>query len=402
MAEESDGSIFSKLKKDAPPAPEAARPAAAAPSSAAASAVPAPLTPPPLPPVSDSRLAGLEASIRALRSELDALKNKPAVQPPAALPPVAENRLADLEAGMRKLHTGLEALTNRPAPPTKGMDELVARLTRAESIVLDLRCQLAEGEEAVNSRVAQTASKDEMKMLDLRLADLGAAFSGLKRTFAGEAELAARLELTERSLAELNALRPGQQAQLKASLDSLVSREEVDALRVNITSALGSLEEMKRGLLLYSEDFSGVERECRKALGEMRGYMKSAAQKPLEARFDEYLKEVVAGLSGKLAEVETAMHAGLAELSGRLTTGEVLYKKMFTEAEACLRESIEPELKSVDSQLKDLRGNLNRLSDDYAVMAERKLRALEFKYSAFEAMSRRMDDIEALLRKAVD
>ena len=155
---------------------------------------------------------------------------------------------------------------------------------------------------------------------------------------------------------------------------------------------------MKSRLSLYSEEFSGVERGCRKALGEMQGYVKSAEQKPMAEKFDEYLKESVARLSDRLAEAETAMHAGLAELSGRLTANEILYKKIFTEAEERLRKSVEPELKSVDGQLKWLRENMIRLSDDYTVVAERKMRALEGKYAAFEAIARRMDAIDAALK----
>ncbi|OIO02348.1 MAG: hypothetical protein COX65_04895 [Elusimicrobia bacterium CG_4_10_14_0_2_um_filter_56_8] len=366
--EENSGSIFSKLKKDPAPGP---KPAAEAAPQAALPPPPPPRPnlppPPPLPPVRDERLAGLEAAVLALQSELDAVKNRPA--PQAA-----------------------------PLPPTVGGEEFAFRLARTEQTLEQLRKQLAADEESAASRAGKAVSKDEVKNIDLRITDLAASLEGLGRAFAREGELAARLERAEAAIGEIKTLQPGQQSQIRASLDALAPREEVDALRVNVSGALESLEEMKSRLSLYSEEFSGVERGCRKALGEMQGYVKSAEQKPMAEKFDEYLKESVARLSDRLAEAETAMHAGLAELSGRLTANEILYKKIFTEAEERLRKSVEPELKSVDGQLKWLRENMIRLSDDYTVVAERKMRALEGKYAAFEAIARRMDAIDAALK----
>lgn len=284
-----------------------------------------------------------------------------------------------------------------PLPPMANVD-LLRRLERAESVIEDLRRQAAAAEEEAKERAAKAASKDELKNIDLRMSDLAAAYDGLGRAFAREAELAARLELAEGALAEFKTQLPGQQLQLKTKLDVLAPKEEVDALRVNVSGAAAALEGLKQRFAQYAEEFSGVERECRKALGEMQGYVKSAQEKPLTEKFDDYLKESVARLSDKLAEVETAMHAGLAELSGKLLAGEVLYKKIFTEAEERLRKGVEPELKSMDGQLKWLRENMIRLSDDYTVVAERKMRALEGKYSAFEAIARRMDAIDASLK----
>lgn len=284
-----------------------------------------------------------------------------------------------------------------PLPPRADV-ELLRRLERAEAVIEELRRRAAAAEESEAARSGKTASKDELKNLDLRMTDLAASYEGLGRAFAREKELAARLEQAENALAEFRTALPGREASLKTKLDVLAPREEVDSLRVNVSGALGALEEMKTRFTQYAEEFSGVERECRKALGEMQGYVKSAAQQPLAAKFDDFLKESVARLSDKLAGVETAMHAGLAELSGRLTANEVLYQKMFTEAEDRLRKSVEPELKSMDGQLKWLRENVIRLSDDYTVVAERKMRALEGKYAAFETIARRMDAIDAALK----
>jgi hypothetical protein len=274
---------------------------------------------------------------------------------------------------------------------------LLRRLERAEAGIEELRRRAAEGEKP-EPRASNAASSDGIKNIELRLSDLTASFDGLRRTFAREGELAARLEQAEGALAEIKTLRPGREARLKADLEALAPKDEVDALRVNVSGALGSLEEIKLSFAQYSEEFARVERGCSKALGEMRGFVKNAEQKPLAEKFDEYLKESVARVSDRLAEVETAMHSGLSEMSGRLLAAEILYKKMFADAEERLRKSVEPELKSIDGQLRWLRENMIRLSDEYTVVAERKMRALEGKYSAFEAIARRMDAIDAALK----
>jgi len=73
---------------------------------------------------------------------------------------------------------------------------------------------------------------------------------------------------------------------------------------------------------------------------------------------------------------------------------------MFSAAEERLAKGLEPRLKDMDGQLRWLRESVIRLSDDYAVVTERRMRALEAKYSAFETIARRMDAIDAALKKA--
>lgn len=381
--QENNGSIFSNLKKGASHGPAPARREALPPPPPQQTAQepppqdqavqpppprPANFPPPPLPPppAADVRIPALETALRTLQDEIQILKARP--EPEA------------------------------PPPPTGAVEEFGPRLVRAESLVEELRRQVAACDEGSKARDANAAPITEIKNIDLRLGDLAVSYDGLKRTFAREGELAARLEQAESALAEFRVMLPGQQAQLKTRLAELAPKEELDALRVNISGALGSLEEVKKKFAQYSEEFSGVERECRKALGEMQGYARSAGEKPLAEKFDEYLKESVSRLSVKLAEVETALHAGLAEMSGKLLAGEILYKKMFREAEDRLAKSVEPKLESIDGQLKWLRENMIRLSDEYTVVTERKIRALEGKYSAFEAIARRMDAIDAALK----
>lgn len=373
MSEENSGSIFGKLKRESSagqaPAAGPAAPRQAPPPPPPPPALPPPpaFLPPPVTPVNDPRVGRLEAEVAELRAELEALRNRPETPAP-------------------------------PPLPSGGSEEFGARLVRVEAVIEEMRLQAAAAEENAAARSGKAASREETKILDLRISDLAASFDGLKRTFAREGELAARLEQAEAGLAEFKVQAEGQQAQTKLALDGLAGKDELDALRVKVAAAAASMEEMKRRFAQYAEEFSGVERECRKALGEMQGCVKSAEQKPLAEKFDEYMKETVSRLAVKLAELETAMHAGLAEMSGKLMSGEILYKKVFTEAEGRLIKSVEPELKSVDGQLKWLRENLIRLSDDYTVVAERKMRALEGKYAAFEAISRRMDAIDAAFK----
>lgn len=370
MSLENDGgSLFHKFKKTQK-APEVFVPSPAA----QPQALPRAQDPVPR---DDGKMALLEAAVKELKAEIAALKSP--APGPAVIPPLPQFR---------------EPPPLPAAPPA----ELLLRLERAENVIEQMRREAAADAENVQMRVANAATRDEVKNIGLRISDLTASFDGLTRTFAREGELAARLERTEGALAEIKTLLPGQQAQLKKNVEEFVPREEMDAMRANVLGAQASVEEIKRAFARYSEEFSGVERECRKTLGEAKGYAKSAEQNPLAAQFDEYLKESVSRLGMKLAEVETSLHAGLADLSGRLMASEVLYKKIFTEAEERLKKGLEPQLNNMEGQLKWLRENLIRLSDDYTVVAERKMRALEGKYSAFEAIARRMDAIDAALK----
>lgn len=213
-----------------------------------------------------------------------------------------------------------------------------------------------------------------------------------------EEELAARLELAESSLAGLKAAFEGQRARFEGELDAVAQKDSVEALRVNLAAALTALDGMKLNFAQYADELAASRSECRKALGEAQGLARVAAQNQAGGQLDGFLRDSVDRLSARLAELETAMHAGLSELSARFTANEVLYGKMFSSAEERLKKGLEPQLKRVEGELRWLRENLLRLSDDYTVVAERKIRALEAKYSAFEAISRRMDAIDAALR----
>lgn len=367
MAEE-NGSIFDKFRKPAGPAaqPGAGQPLPPPPPPRPAAAGPLP-PPPPLPPQQpDQRVTALQEEVAALRAELAELKSRPAPE--------------------------------QPRPPEGGGNEFAFRLGRAEELLEALRRQLSSDEEAMREGDGKAASRDELKDMGLRVGDLGASFDGLKRAVSSEGELAARLGQTEAAVTELRTVLEGQQRKLKSELEALAPRETADEMRVNLAGAIASLDEMKLNFAQYSEELSSMGAECRKALGEAQGLAKAAAQGGGAARFDEHLKDLVAKLHTRLAQVETAMHAGLSELAARFNGSEVLYNKMFSAAEERLNESLGPKLKDIDGQLRWLRENVIRLADDYTVVAERKMKALEAKYSAFEAISRRMDAIDAALK----
>lgn len=310
-----------------------------------------------------------------------------------------ENNDQEISAGGGELPPPPAPQAPAPPPPPSPEAELRGRLERAEAWIEALYRMYNESAESAQLRVEKAASKDDLKNTERKIFDLSSSVDGLKRTFAREGELAARLEAAESSLAGLKTSLEGQQGRAKAGLEALATKDELDALRVSASGNAAALDEMKKRFAQFSEEFSGVERECRKALGEAQGYARAAAQHPVAAQFEEYLKESVSRLGAKVGEVETALHAGLAEISGRMTASEVLYKKMFAAAEENLKKSVEPQLKDLEGQLRWLRENLVRLSDDYAVVTERKIRALEAKTSAFEAMARRMDAIDAAMKK---
>lgn len=211
-------------------------------------------------------------------------------------------------------------------------------------------------------------------------------------------ELSARLEIAESTVAELRSAFERQRSRLEAELDGMAQKDAVEALRVNLAASLTALGEMKLNFAQYADELAASRSECRKALGEAQGLAKAAAQNQAAGQMDEFVRDSVTRLGARLAEVETAMHAGISELAARFNSNEVLYNRMFATAEERLKKGIEPQFKSIDGQLRWLRENLLRLSDDYTVVAERKMKALEAKYSAFEAISRRMDSIDAALR----
>ena len=287
----------------------------------------------------------------------------PGCAPP---PPAPDARVQVLEAAFRELKGEFDAYragTATPAP-VQAAPQLLARLERAEAGIAALREELG----AAGERAGTAATKAEVSGLDQRTAGLEAAVAGLQRAVAGERELAAKLERSGAELAE-------------------------------VKIALTVLEEVKRGGAQYAEEFSRIEHECRKALGEMQGYIRSAQEKPLAGRFDEHLKEAVGRLNVKLSEVEIALHAGLSRLSSRLDADRALSEKIFTEVEDRVRKGVEPGLKAAADETKWLRDKVLWLKDEYKIVMERKIRALEGKYSAFEAISDRMDTICESLEK---
>ncbi|MDD2805634.1 MAG: hypothetical protein PHV33_08775 [Elusimicrobiales bacterium] len=388
MAEENNGSIFGKFrKKAAPAAPAEGLPP---PPPRLPQFTPPPLPPLPMPALPDGKAAELEVKTGALSAKTGELDAK----------------TAELAGELAALRGELEALKNRPEtpaappPPQGGGEEFAFRLGRAEAVLAELRGQVSAGADALRAEAAKAATRDELKDMGLRVSDLSVSFDGLRRTFSSEGELAGRLEQAEGAVAALKTALEGQQRRLKGELEALAPRALTDEMRVNLSGAVSALDEMKLNFAQYSEELAAVAAECRKALGEAQGLAKAAAQGGVAGRFDEHLKDLVAKLSARLSEVETAMHAGVAELAARMNSNEVLYNKMFSAAEERLAKGLEPKLKDIDGQLRWLRESVIRLSDDYAVVAERRMRALEAKYSAFETIARRMDAIDAALKKA--
>lgn len=282
------------------------------------------------------------------------------------------------------------------SPQPEETDMLRLRVDRAEALIVDLQRRAAEAEEALGARPA--AAAQEPQGHDPRISELASSLDALKLRASREGELAARLEVAESSLAGLKSAFDGQRSRLEAELDGLAQKDAVEAMRVNLSASLTALDEMKLNFAQYADELSASRSECRKALGEAQGLARAAAQNQAAGQMDGFVRDSVTRLGAKLAELETAMHAGLSELSVRFNANEVLYNKMFASAEERLKKGIEPQLKSIDGQLRWLRENLLRLSDDYTVVAERKMKALESKYAAFEAISRRMDSIDAALR----
>ena len=171
--------------------------------------------------------------------------------------------------------------------------------------------------------------------------ELAGAADGVKRAVAAEAEFAVRMERAENLIAELKVLVASQQAQLN----------------------------------------------------------KYAEQKQVADGLSEYLRDLTTRLNTRLAETENAMHLSLSEMSARLTGNEAVYGKKFSDAESLLKKNVGGEIAALDANVKKLRESVVWLADEFKIVMERKIRALEGKYAAFEAIARRMDTIDAALKK---
>jgi hypothetical protein len=237
-----------------------------------------------------------------------------------------------------------------------------------------------------------------VKTLKAEIAALNAAVTRPAPPVKPDKELLARLDRSEAGLLQLKTIVSECQFKVEECLEKAVSKDDIAAVNFSVSDVVSSFEAMKRRLSDYAAEFSGVEHECRKYIGELRGYVKNIDQKLVAERFDEYLKNSVSRQSAKLAEVETAMHTGLADLSSRLMSDEVLYGKIFAESEERIKKGMEPDMQEVSGQVKNLREKVTWLMDEYNIVMERKMRALEAKYSAFDALAVRMDTItEAIL-----
>lgn len=200
-------------------------------------------------------------------------------------------------------------------------------------------------------------------------------------------ELLARIERSETGLIEIKKL-----------LDS--SKEDVATVNFKIADTITALEAAHHRLSAYTEEFSGIEQECRKSLGEMQGYLKNVSQKLVAQRLDDHLKDSVTRLSGRLSDIEKAMYASLGDLSSRLMSDEVLYGKIFSEAEERMRKGLAPDIQAINGQLKGIGEKVTWLMDEYNIVMERKIRVLDAKYSAFDALSARVEMLgEALSRE---
>lgn len=171
--------------------------------------------------------------------------------------------------------------------------------------------------------------------------ELAAASEGVSRAVEAEAGLAVRMERAENLIAELKVLVSSQQAQLN----------------------------------------------------------KYAEQKVVSDGLSEYLRDLVARMNARVTEAENTMHVSLSDLSARLTGNEAVYGRMFSDAESRLKKTVGGEITALDAQTKRLRESVVWLADEYKIVMERKIRALEGRYSAFEAIARRMDTIDAALKK---
>ncbi|OGS13589.1 MAG: hypothetical protein A2234_04530 [Elusimicrobia bacterium RIFOXYA2_FULL_58_8] len=315
---------------------------------------PQPLQPQPLSPAAapadNSRLLAVEKEVSALRAALAEFKNIAGL---AAAPPADDPRLLAVEKELGVLRAALAEARRAAACAAPALAEqlkLAARVDGSEKKMEEFLSRLA----------AQENNMDSAKV-SLMLEEHGKKLAEHEKVFN------------------------------KAV--SAVQPDEVSSLRQDVGRLVAGFEDVKQKFASYAEEFSAVERECRASLGSMKGYVKAAENDPLAGRFDNYLKDSVASLAGKLADAEVSMHAALAGLAGRLNANEALYGRMFTEAEERLKKSLIPEIRQLSDRITAVSSDVGWLKDEYQIVMARKIRALEGKYSAFDAISEHMSVI---------
>ena len=352
----------------------------------------------------DARVAGLEAAVKALQSEIAALKQAASrPQPPPPPPPLSlpAKHDKDLISRLERSESGVLELKNMffeyQSQMEKHLEVIASKNEVSENGVLGLKNMFLEYQSQIKKHLEIIASKNEAS--ENGVLEFKTMFSEYR------SQMKKHLEIITSKNEELAALR-GMSAESLTAFETMMKHTvnaEVDAVKVMVSDKLAAFEAMrKRTVSEYTAEFSGIERECRKTLGEVKGYLENVSQKLVAERFDDYLKDSVSRLSGKVADVEKAMHTGLADLSSRLMSDEVLYGKIFVESEDRLRKGLEPDMQAVNGQLKSLREKLTWLTDEYSIVMERKMRALEVKYSAFDVISARMDTINEALRSEND
>ena len=394
----SEDSLFSKYKKGQA-ARSAAEPAPAAPAAGPEAVITrAPAEQPPVQPAPViisaqpdpellARLDRSEKMITELRQELSAHK---AVPPPPPPPPVPYKELLARQEGSEKMIADLRQELSLPDK------ELLARQERSEKMLADLRQELSIHSSApIPPPVVITAAPDK--------------------------ELVLHLERSEKIIAELRGELASQRELFRSALNEGLTREDLKKADFKIDDVAGAVAKLKGGILDQAADFSAtkrkveetlkdfedisrrvsgftsgfaeIEHSCRLALGEVQGCVKQIARKAGDGKFDQSVRESVARLQDKIAGLEKALYAGLGDLSGRLMADEVLYRKIFSEAEERVKKGLAPEMMAVANKFKELEGKVGWLTEEYDIVMKRKIRALEAKYSAYEAISVKLDAI---------
>ena len=173
-------------------------------------------------------------------------------------------------------------------------------------------------------------------------------------------------------------------------------KREMSVAAEGVTRAAGT----QARLAVRMERSENLIAELKVLVSSQQAQLDKYAETKLVAEgLSEYLRDLVARLNAKLADAENTMHITLSDMSARLTGSEAIYGKMFSDAEDRVKKSLGGEITAMNAHLKKLREDVVWLSDEYKIVMERKIRALEGKYSAFEAIAGRMDSIDAALKK---
>lgn len=181
---------------------------------------------------------------------------------------------------------------------------------------------------AAEAGLAGAAKAGDVGRLESGLAGLG---ERLETSLAAQAErLEARMTAQDERLGaritaqdeRLGARIDRQDERLNDASGAVAPAEAIKAMRVQVDGMAAGFADLGSRTAAYLAQFDAIERECRAAAGEVKGFFEKVERDPGLERLDAALKDAVARLEAKLAGAEVKIHENAALLAARVRRAE--------------------------------------------------------------------------------